>query len=136
MKATATYSVMKWEEASYRDLPPKKKMTKATVEFKLTGEIEGSANVEYLMFYSYSDPADQHKSEAAYVGLIIFEGTVKGKSGTFVIEDHGTFSAGAAKSVLRIADGSGTGALEGIQGTGTYIADANGCSFELDYELS
>lgn len=136
MKATATYSVAKWEESSYRELPPTKKMTKATVEYNLTGDIEGKANVEYLMFYSYSDPADQHKSAAAYVGLIFFEGTVMGKSGTFVLEDRGTFSAGAAKSVLRIADGSGSGALEQIRGTGMYLADATGCSFELDYDFT
>ena len=117
MKARGTYTVKKWEESSYQQMAPSKKMTKASVEYTLSGEIEGKASVEYLMFYSHSDPTDQHKSSASYVGLIYFEGTLLGKSGSFVLEDNGAFEGGAAKSALRIAKGSGTGELKGIHGT-------------------
>jgi hypothetical protein len=135
MKAKGTYTVKKWEESSYQQMALDRKMTKASVEYSLSGEIEGRASVEYLMFYCHSDPTDQHKSSASYVGLIYFEGTLLGKSGSFVLEDNGTFGDGVAKAALRIADGSGAGQLKGIRGTGMYLANREGCQFELEYNF-
>jgi hypothetical protein len=111
------------------------KMTKASVVYELTGDLQGIASVEYLMFYRHFDPNDQHKASASYVGLILFDGTLKGKTGRFVFNDNGTFEAGSAKSSLKIAEGSGTDALKGISGTGTYQADKDGFHLELDYEF-
>ena len=136
LKASGSYAVKKWNEVTYREISPTMKMTRASVEYAFAGEIEGKAAVEYVMFYSYSDPKDQHKSTASYVGLIRFEGSVSGKSGSMVWEDNGTFEGGAAKSSLRIAKGSGTGQLEGISGTGSYLANQDGCRIELEYILN
>jgi hypothetical protein len=135
MKAQATYSVKKWKEETYDQISPEMRMTRASVEYEFSGELEGKASVEYLMFYSHADPTDQHKSSASYVGLIRFEGTLNGRSGSFVMKDDGTFEAGAANSTLQILEGSGTGSLQGIKGTGMYGADQNGIRFELEYEL-
>jgi hypothetical protein len=135
MIAKGTYTVKKWEESGYQQVAPDKKMTKATVEYLLSGDIEGKASVEYLMFYSHSDPTDPHKSSASYVGLIYFDGTVSGTSGSFVLEDSGVFEDGSAKSTLRIASGSGTGPLQGIRGTGKYLANREGYHFELEYTI-
>jgi len=135
MRAKGTYTVKKWEEKTYEQISPEMKMTKASVEYGFSGELEGKATVEYLMFYSYVDPTDQHKATASYVGLIRFDGTVAGRAGSFVLEDNGTFQSGAANSTLRIANDSGTGALQGITGTGIYRADREGCRFELEYNL-
>jgi hypothetical protein len=132
MQAKGSYSVKKWEEATYQQMTPETKMTKASVEYGFSGEIEGKGLVEYLMFYAHVDPKDQHNSSASYVGLIYFEGTVLGKSGSFVLEDNGTFEAGEARSSLRIAKGSGTGQLIGIYGTGRYLANREGCHIELE----
>jgi hypothetical protein len=135
MKAKGTYTVKKWEESTYRQLSPDRKLTKASVEYNLTGEIEGNAIVEYLMCYSHSDPNDPHKSSASYVGLIHFDGAVLGKSGSFVLEDNGVFEGGAAKSALRIAERSGAGQLAGIRGTGIYLANREGCRIELEFNF-
>ena len=134
MKIKGTYSVQKWEESTYQQMTPEKKMTKASVQYGFSGEIEGKGVVEYLMFYSHSDPKDQHKSSASYVGLIYFSGTLSGKQGSFVLEDNGTFEGGTAKSTLRIAKGSGTGQLDGIHGNGMYIANKEGFQIELEYD--
>ncbi len=135
MKAKGTYTVKAWDEATYKQLGPEKKMTKATVEYQFSGDIQGKGAEEYLMFYSLVDAHDQHKSSAAYVGLLHFEGEVSGKAGTLILEDNGTFEGGAAKSSLRIAAGSGTDQLEGIHGTGMYFADGSGLRIELEYEF-
>ena len=135
MRAEGTYTVKRWEEKTYEQISPEMKMTKASVEYGFSGEIDGKASVEYLMFYSYFDPKDQHNSSASYVGLIRFDGKLAGRSGSFVMRDNGTFEGGAAHSTLQIAEGSGTGALRGINGTGMYRADRQGSRLELDYNL-
>ena len=135
MKAIGTYTVKKWEEKLYDQISSEMKMTKATVEYSMSGQIEGSAHVEYLILYKYFDEHDQHKSSAMYIGLIRFTGKIQGKEGNFVFEDHGTFENGAASSTLQIIAGSGMGELKGIQGTGRYSANQDGAHIELDYNL-
>ena len=135
MKAKGTYAVKKWEENPHEQISSEMKITKASVEYLMSGQIDGKALVEYLMFYKYYDANDQHKSSAIYIGLIRFIGKVQGKEGSFVIEDHGTFENGAASSTLQIIAGSGMGGLKGIQGTGRYSASHDGAQIELDYNL-
>lgn len=135
MKAVATYKVNKWEEHTYQEIPPGMKMTKASVEYGFSGDLDGAGRMEYLMFYSWYDPKDPHKAKASYVGLIGFEGKLAGKRGTFALIDNGKFEGGSADSTLVIAEGSGTGALKGIQGTGFYRANQEGFRLELDYRL-
>jgi len=135
MKAKGTYSVKKWDENTYEPISPEMKMTRASVEYTLSGEIEGIASVEYLMFYRHFDAKDQHKSSASYTGLIRFNGVVAGKQGSFVMKDNGTFEGGSAVSALGICAGSGTGSLAGITGTAGYRASHEGSLFELHYKL-
>jgi hypothetical protein len=135
MRAKGTYTVKRWDETTYDQISPEMKMTKASVEYAFSGDIVGKASVEYLMFYSHIDGKDQHNSLASYVGLIRFDGIVAGKSGSFVMKDDGVFEGGAARSALRIEEGSGTGSLAGIIGTAAYRADQSGCHFELDYNV-
>jgi len=135
MKAKASYSVKKWEEALLRQISSEMKMTKASVLYELSGDLQGIASVEYLMFYRHFDPNDQHKASAFYVGLIHFDGILQGKSGSFVFEDNGTFESGSANSSLRIVEGSGTGALKEIYGTGSYRANKDGFHLELNYDF-
>jgi Protein of unknown function (DUF3224) len=136
MKAKAPYEVKKWQEETIQQIPPSMKMTKASVEFGLRGEIEGTAAVEYLMFYTSVDPKDQHKSTASYIGLMRIEGKISGKSGSFALADQGRFAAGIAKSSLKIIEGSGTGDFQRIKGLAKYEASQKGATFELDYSLS
>ena len=135
MKAAATYKVNKWEEHTYREIPPGMKMTKASVEYGFSGDLDGAGRMEYLMFYASFDPNDPHKSKASYVGLIGFEGKLHGKSGSFAMIDNGKFEGGSADSTLAIAEGSGTGMLKGIRGAGSYRANKDGFKLELDYQL-
>ena len=136
MKAKAPYDVKKWQEETIQQIPPNMKMTKASVEFALRGEIEGTAAVEYLMFYTSVDPKEPHKSTASYIGLMRIYGKIAGKSGSFALADQGTFAAGIAKSSLKIIEGSGTGDFQRIKGSASYEATHTGANFELDYSLT
>jgi hypothetical protein len=135
MYAKSTYTVKKWGEKPYEEISPEMKMTKASVEFEMNGDLTGKASVEYLMFYKHFDEKDQHKANAVYTGLIRFTGKVNGKAGSFAMQDKGTFEGGTAKSTLQIIYGSGTEELKGISGSGNYIANQSGFNIELDYEL-
>ena len=135
MKAAAQYSVKSWEEKSYVDLPEGRKATKATVQYEFKGDLEGVGKVEYLMFYTHVNPANQHLSTASYVGLIQYDGKVGGMNGSFAMKDSGAFESGTANSRLEIISGSGSGALAKIRGIGFYQANASGFHLELDYEL-
>jgi len=132
MRITSTYTPKKWEEKPYEIIENRMKSTKATVEFAFSGDIEGNANVEYLMFYSSFDPKDPHKAKAQYVGLMKITGKLKGKSGSFALIDNGIFESGVAKSKVTVIPESGTGELSSITGSGSYRADQGGCSLELD----
>ena len=132
MRITSTYTPKKWEEKPYEIIENRMKSTKATVEFAFSGDIEGNANVEYLMFYSSFDPKDPHKAKAQYVGLMKITGKLKGKSGSFALIDNGIFESGVAKSKVTVIPESGTGELLSITGSGSYRADQGGCSLELD----
>jgi hypothetical protein len=48
----------------------------------VSGEIERTASVEYVMFYKNIDEKEQHKSAAVYTGLMKFIGSLGGKKET------------------------------------------------------
>lgn len=135
MRIYGTYSPTKWDEVTIDVIEDRMKLTKATVEFDFAGDIEGVAKVEYLMYYSSFDPEDMHKAQAQYVGQIRIIGNLKGKLGSFVVTDNGTFNGGVAVSELSIIPGSGTGELTGISGIGEYAADQKGCTWEMEVSL-
>jgi Protein of unknown function (DUF3224) len=135
VKVAGTYVPTKWDEQPYELIEDRMKATKASVEFALSGDVEGTATVQYLMFYQSFDPKDAHKAVAQYVGLMRMTGKLKGKTGSFVLTDSGNYRSGMATSRLSIVPGSGTGELATISGTGSYEADHAGCNWELEISL-
>jgi hypothetical protein len=136
MKATGTFKPVKWDEKTYDQITADKKLTKAAVELAFSGEIEGTASVEWQMFYRHSDDADQHNASATFTGLMRFDGTLNGKPGTFVMDDRGTFDKGVLNGAPTILPDSGTGALAGITGTARYTSSTSEVAFEIEYELN
>ncbi len=134
MKAKSTFSVLKWDESTYKEIPASKKLTKASVLYDFKGDLEGKVTTEYLMCYTQVDPKDQHLSTATYIGLLHFEGTLAGHSGSFVMKDEGKYQGGISSNVT-IVEGSGTSALQNIKGVGKYQTIQGGMVFELEYEL-
>ena len=136
MKTTASCSPTKWDEKPYQMIGEKQKLTKATVEMPCTGGMEGKASIEWLMYYSAFDAKDPHLADAQYLGLIRFEGKLDGKTGSFVMEDRGTYKAGEARSTWTILAGSGTGELSSLAGKAQFLATPKSCSIEMDYHLA
>ena len=135
MKLSGTYSVSKWEESPIRPDVDGMRATRVSAEFDFAGEIEGTAHVEYLMFYTVFDEKNMHDSQAKYVGQIKIIGTAKGKSGSFALKDSGSFENGLARSEVEIITGSGTDEFNSISGLGSYLSDSSGSRWELELEF-
>lgn len=134
MKARSVCKVLKWEESVSSELSQGMRISNAEAEYGMQGEMEGKTSVNYIMYYTFFDSADQHRSESSFVGIMEFTGRIGDREGSFAMEDSGTFSGGTVKGSLKIIKKSGKKNMEGIAGSGTYTADRNG--FLMDLECS
>ena len=132
MKITATYIPTKWDEVDYGPILAGTKTTKASIMCTFSGDIEGSAAVEYLMFYSSFDATKMHESEANFVGIVQITGRIGDRNGTFTVREIGTFSKGVVSSQLEILTGSGVQDFVGLAGTGFARADSAGAVWTMD----
>lgn len=128
-RAAGTFSVKSWDENTYRKLDGEAKLTKATVTFGLEGDLAGEATWDAVMCY-------RPDGTAYYTGIQHVTGTLGGVEGSFVMCADGEFSGGKARSSWRVIEGSATGALTGLTGTGSSVAGATPPgTFEFDYSL-
>jgi hypothetical protein len=132
MSERATFGAQNesWDEHTYAELPDGGKLTRATVVQKLTGELDGRITTEFLMCY-LSD------GTASYLGQSRIEGTLAGRTGSFVLQGSGGFDGVVARSMLSIVSGSGTGELRGISGSTVAEAEVGpSATMILDYDLA
>jgi hypothetical protein len=128
--ASARFAIKSWEEKPYSEAPDEPKLTRASVTKTLTGDIEGTGQVEYLMMY-------RTDGTAAFVGLERVTAKLEGRSGSFVLERSGVFEGGLAKESYSVVPGSATGELRGLTGHGsTAVGHGMEHPFELAYELA
>ena len=128
--ANATFQVTGWDEQTFVELPGGGKLTQATVQQAISGDIEGSSNVRWLMAYTAADRAE-------FVGVQTVTGALGNKSGSFVLRSVGTFDGKQAVGELTVVEGSGAGDLAGISGTGTFEAPmGDTATVTLDYFLA
>jgi hypothetical protein len=128
-RATGSFQVRSWDENTYEELEGGGKLTLASVEYGLRGDIEGEGTVRWLMVY-------QAGGTAHYTGLQRVRGSIAGRKGSFVVETVGDFDGELAAGTWEIVPGSGTGALAGISGKGTGRAPSGAeATYQLDYDL-
>jgi Protein of unknown function (DUF3224) len=128
-RAEGTFTVTSWDEETYQELDGKAKLTKASVGYRLTGDIEGDATWNALMYY-------RDDGTAEFTGLQRLTGQIAGRPGACVMVADGSYADGAARGTWRVIPGSGTGALAGLTGSGTSVATSEPPgTFTLDYEL-
>ncbi len=101
-RAEGTFTVTSWAEDTYQELDGQGKLTRAKVGYRLSGDIEGEATWEALMFYRADGTAE-------YTGLQQVTARIAGRPGTCVMVADGAFADGAASGTWRVIPGSGTG---------------------------
>jgi hypothetical protein len=128
-RATGTFAVKSWDEDTYQELEEAGKLTKASVAFALEGDLTAEAAWDAVMCY-------RPDGSAVYTGYQRMTGTLAGRAGSFVMLADGEFVNGEARSRWQVVDGTGTGALTGLSGSGTSAATATPPgTFTFDYDL-
>jgi formylmethanofuran dehydrogenase subunit C len=128
-RATGSFDITSMGEDTYAKLEGDAKLTKANGTQTFSGDIEGEGSVEWLMCYS-------PEGGAHYVGLQRVEGSLGGRSGSFVIEAAGSFDGKQSTGTWRIIAGSGSGELTSLTGEGSFEAPGGPtASYSLEYEL-
>jgi hypothetical protein len=128
-KATGTFDVLSGDEDSYATRDGGGRLAHAWGDQAFSGDISGDGNVHWLMAYA----ADK---TAHLVGVQEIKGSVGGRSGSFLIEATADHNGKSSRGSWSIIDGSGTGDLTGITGTGSFDAPGGPkATYELDYEL-
>jgi hypothetical protein len=128
-KLEVTFLIKAWDETIRDDFDNGKKLTRATVQKKFIGGIEGIGMLEYLMIYT-------DEATANFVGLERIVGNLGELSGSFVLQHVGSYSNGISQASLLIIPDSGTGELENIRGEGSFeFGHAQEYVFTLYYSL-
>lgn len=141
-KAATKFSVASWEETVETDIDgtgterggayyPDRGITRATVGYAYSGEMEGTSTVSYVFGY--------HGGDAPVLGLEQFTGTIGGQEGSCVFRHVGTHDASSVTATLEVVAGMGTGGLEGLRGTAELAIAGeapDGYPLELSYDLA
>jgi hypothetical protein len=75
------------------------------------------------------------KGSAGYVAMERVTGTLKGRSGSFVLQHNATMTRGEPQLSITVVPDSGSGQLVGITGKMNIIIAAGKHSYEFDYTL-
>ena len=111
-QTNVTFSLKTWDEKPYNELPDELKMTRSSVAYTYSGDIEGESTLDYLMVYR----AD---GSGSFVGLERIIGSVGGRAGSFVLQHSGTFNQSDVDSTFFVVPRSGTGELADLRGEGS-----------------
>jgi len=101
-----------------------------SIDKQFHGDLEGTSKGFML-----ASSATIVKGSGGYVAMERVTGTLKGRTGTFVLQHSGTMTRGTPQLSVTVVPDSGTGQLEGITGTLAIKIDAGKHSYEFDYTL-
>jgi len=101
-----------------------------TIDKRFHGDLEGISKGEMLATQTDTP------GSAGYVAMERVTGTLKGRTGSFVLQHSGTMRRGTPTSSIAVVPDSGTGELQGITGSMRIIVGADGAhSYEFEYDL-
>ena len=103
-------------------------VTRMSLDKRWSGDVEGASAGEML---SYGSPAS---GNAGYVAMERLTGSVKGRQGSFALQQSGVLEGGRPSMTVTVVPGSGTGELTGITGDMT-IDPSAGHAYVLRYRL-
>ncbi|CAM3877619.1 DUF3224 domain-containing protein [Mesobacillus thioparans] len=128
-----TFTVTKWDEKPLEDTRKDFPINIAHVEYEIVGDLNGKALVEYLLYYLESNVDDGHLATAKISGFLHFDGTYKGKQGTFTAVEQGIFDKGNLNSPGKII--KATGDLISLKGAYNYKFKGQTSNMILDFEF-
>ncbi len=100
-----------------------------SIDKQFHGELEATSKGEML------SAVTDVKGSAGYVAIERVSGTLRGRSGTFVLQHSGTMTRGKPQMSVTVVPDSGTGQLAGLVGKMTIEIAEGKHSYEFDYTL-
>jgi Protein of unknown function (DUF3224). len=97
------------------------------IDKEFHGDLEATSSGEMLA------AGTAVQGSAGYVAMERVSGTLKGRSGTFVLQHSGTMTRGAPALVVSVVPDSGTGELAGLSGQMEIIIADGRHSYRFDY---
>ena len=122
-------------EVTLKPLPPYESADDAmlgrmSIDKQFHGDLEATSKGEMLTAGSVV------KGSAGYVAIERVSGTLRGRSGTFILQHSGTMTRGAPQLAITVVPDSGTGQLVGLAGRmDIKIADGKH-SYDFEYALA
>lgn len=126
--ATGTFEVKLTPQAD--DQAAAASLGRLTFDKQFHGDIEATSKGQMLAFGTGAKG-----STGAYVAIEKVSGTLKGRSGTFVLQHSGTMTRGAIQLTITVVPDSATGQLAGLAGKMNIIITDGKHSYEFDYTL-
>ncbi len=91
MQLKGTFQITDWQESVEKSFEDGSKLSAAKVYQDYSGDISGKSEINYQMSYDINGDAD-------FVGFECIEGNIANKSCTLILQHHGCFQQGVAKS--------------------------------------
>lgn len=104
-------------------------LSRMTIDKQFHGDLEGASKGQMLT------AATETKGSGAYVAIERVTGTLKGRSGTFILQHGGTMTGGVPKLNVTVVPDSGTGQLVGLAGKMEIIIESGKHSYDFEYTL-
>ncbi len=129
-KIVTTHATGPFEVRLVPQLADGSPLGRMTIDKQFHGDLEATSKGQMLAF------STDVKGSAGYVAMEQVNGTLHGRTGTFVLQHAGTMTRGAPQLSVTVVPDSGTGELVGLTGK-MYIIIADGKhSYEFDYTLA
>jgi hypothetical protein len=127
-RATGTFEV-KLAALPASDTAEGSPLGRMSIDKQIHGDLEATSKGEMLT------AGTSVKGSAAYVAIERVTGTLKGKSGSFVLQHSATMNRGVPHLTITVVPDSGTDQLNGLSGTFLIIISEGRHSYEFDYTL-
>jgi hypothetical protein len=100
-----------------------------TIDKQFHGDLDGTSKGQMLTGMT------EVKGSAGYVAIEKVSGTLKGRTGTFILQHTGTMNRGVPQLTITVVPDSGTGQLAGLTGNFTVKIDEGKHSYDFEYTL-
>ncbi|KUJ64198.1 hypothetical protein ACZ90_60005 [Streptomyces albus subsp. albus] len=129
--ATGTFTYVDWEEKRVSEVAGATALAHASVSNTYSGAIDAAGtSCQYTIAYLT-------EKTGRFSGYEQLTGTLDGRTGSFVLVQHGTFDEEGAVCEYQVLPGSGSGELAGLTGEGGFTAPTGQqeYTYRLDYRL-
>jgi hypothetical protein len=128
--ATGTIESKTWDFEPLAELEGGRRLIRMSATDLFHGDIEGETRAEFVATLGGDNSSE-------FAGIYLFSGDLEGRRGTFMLRTVGASDAsGFTQGEWQVVRGSGTGELEGLNGSGEFSYRSGGpSSLTLAYGL-